>query len=72
MVATWKSQEMGDVRCETPGCGSIYTLKVTRIPARDRDNYVCGRCKEELDSWHTTEVRDYSLKYEPKEPFIKQ
>ena len=72
MVQTWKSKEVGERACETPGCGAVYSVTIRRFPMRDSDSYDCDRCGRRLETWNSTSVPMFKLISEPKEPFIAQ
>ena len=41
MVQTWKSEDAEDHVCRN--CGARYEVRVTRLPARERDSGQCER-----------------------------
>ncbi len=59
MVATWKSEDQGEVACEN--CGSRYRKTVTRFPMRDKDYFDCDTCGFRMDEWNSTECPSYAF-----------
>ncbi len=60
MVQTWNSEPAPDESCAQ--CGSIYTVTVSRFPARDRDKFDCLVCGHTIRSWNDTYSWSYKLK----------
>ena len=59
MVQTWNSEEAGEQTCQK--CGARYKVRVTRLPARERDSAVCERCGQVLKEWSGTESYSFTL-----------
>ncbi|MET7014462.1 hypothetical protein ABXR19_09695 [Uliginosibacterium flavum] len=60
MVKTWTSGDGDDETCEK--CGSIYSVIIHRLPARDSDSFTCEICGEILRKWNDTRVPSFTLK----------
>lgn len=60
MVQTWKSQKGPDEKCSK--CGAVYSVTITRLPARDSDYFDCVKCGSRMNQWNSTTSYDYELK----------
>ena len=60
MVQIWKSQSGPDEKCDS--CGAIYKVTITRLPARDSDDFNCEKCGKLIKNWNSTTSYDYELK----------
>lgn len=60
MVKTWTSGDGADETCEK--CGSIYSVKIFRLPARDSDSFTCEVCGDILRKWNDTRAPSFTLK----------
>lgn len=59
VVATWKSEDRGEVACEK--CGARYRKTVMRFPMRDKDHFDCNICGDRMDQWNSTECPAYEF-----------
>lgn len=41
-MKTWGTDDTGRKTC--PNCGSIYAVKITRLPLKDKDFFDCQVC----------------------------
>lgn len=60
MVKTWKTEKGEDESC--PGCGAVYEVSITQLPARDSDRFKCIKCSCMIKEWNSTESYSYKLK----------
>lgn len=58
---TWETY----TRKVTCKCGRVYEEKETKLPMRDKDNYVCS-CGHELNSWNGGVMYSYKLVSKPE------
>jgi predicted nucleic acid-binding Zn ribbon protein len=57
MVATWKTEDQGEVACDQ--CGARYRKSVMRFPMRDKDHFDCNDCGNRMDEWNGTTCPSY-------------
>ncbi|MBB4041628.1 hypothetical protein GGR34_003306 [Microvirga flocculans] len=55
---------MRTVTCE---CGAVYEVTETKVPFRDRDNFNCDRCGEEVERWNGSTIPSFRLIAGPPE-----
>lgn len=60
MIQTWSSGDGADATCEK--CGSVYLVKIYRLPARDSDSFTCEVCGDLMRKWDDTHVPSFTLK----------
>ncbi|MBD2566705.1 hypothetical protein [Anabaena lutea] len=58
-MKTWTNKDAGKETC--PKCNSVYEVKITRFPLRDKDSFNCQVCGYEIESWNDTEVPSFTL-----------
>lgn len=58
-MKTWTNKDAGKETC--PNCKSVYEVKITRFPLRDKDSFNCQVCGYEMESWNDTEVPNFTL-----------
>jgi hypothetical protein len=66
MVQTWSSSDGADVTCEQ--CGSVYSVKIFRLPAKDHDSFSCEVCGHLIRKWNDTHVPEFTLKTRGDKP----
>ena len=66
MIKTWSSGEAPDFTCTQ--CGSVYTVVIHRLPAKDSDSANCEVCGQVLKKWNDTRVPSFTLKQPGKKP----
>jgi len=59
-MKTWSSEAAPDEICAV--CGTVYEVRIHRLPAKDHDSFYCEICGSLLKSWSSTRVPDYKLK----------
>jgi len=64
MVKTWTSADSDDFTCRH--CGSVYSVKIHRLPVKDVDSANCEVCGQVLQSWNNTRVPVFKLKSKGK------
>ncbi len=60
MIQTWMSGKDADATCEN--CGSVYSMKIYRLPAKDSDFFNCAVCGHLMRKWNDTRVPEFTLK----------
>jgi predicted Zn finger-like uncharacterized protein len=56
-----------------PLCGALYSVTHSRLPKGDSDSHgdgsvvKCVVCLQTMDTWETTEVRNYKLVHRPED-----
>lgn len=66
MVKTWSSGDAPDVKCAT--CGSIYAVRIHRVPMKDSDSFDCQVCGELVQKWNDTRIPEFTLKTKGQVP----
>lgn len=66
MVKTWSSGDAPDETCAK--CGSVYSVRIHRVPARDSDSFNCQVCGELLRKWNDTRIPEFKLKKKGEVP----
>jgi len=66
MIQTWSSEDGTDAKCEK--CGSVYSVKIYRLPAKDSDSFACEVCGDIMRKWNDTRVPGFTLKKAGKKP----
>ncbi len=59
MVQTWKAGSGEDFTC--PHCGPSYSIKIARLPVRERDSADCLHCGKKWMSGTRLEQKTYTL-----------
>lgn len=60
MAREWKPKSLPDETCA--GCGSVYSVTMTELPARDSDTAKCVECGKVLREWSGTCSYSYTIK----------
>lgn len=60
MVKTWSSEDAADAVCEK--CGSVYAVRIHRVPMKDSDSFNCEVCGHLMNTWNATRIPEYKLK----------
>lgn len=60
MIQTWSSGEGPDETCEK--CGSVYSVRIYRLPSKDSDSFNCEVCGHLIRRWNDTRVPEFTLK----------
>ena len=66
MIQTWSSGEGADATCEK--CGSVYAVKIYRLPTRDSDSFECEVCGHLMHTWNDTRDPNFTLKKAGNKP----
>ncbi|CAN5370472.1 hypothetical protein BH09PSE1_BH09PSE1_17630 [soil metagenome] len=59
MVQTWGTADRADFTCPHDGCGARYSVKVHRIPLKDRDSATCDKCRKVMKEWNSTTYPEF-------------
>jgi hypothetical protein len=60
MPKTWSSEGADDAAC--PHCGVVYSVVVTRLPAKDKDFFTCVAFGMRMAEWNDTHSPSFTLK----------
>ena len=66
MIQTWSNGKGSDATCQK--CGSVYAVKIYRLPAKDSDSFNCTVCGHLMHSWNNTRVPEFTLKAPGEKP----
>jgi hypothetical protein len=64
MPSTWQSTPGEDFVCPHH-CRAVYSVTITRYPAREREKAVCDVCGKVMNEWNTTRSQSYTLNRRP-------
>ena len=64
MTRVWRTVDGDDFTCDN--CGAVYSVKLTRVPMRDRDKKACEVCGVVMAEWNDTEFPSFTLIRRPE------
>ena len=62
-MAAWVEREIGTEEC--PDCGTVYKVRIIKIPLRDENEFKC-KCGHVMKSWNGTLMYRYELQIDVK------
>ena len=57
-MAAWVEREIGTEEC--PDCGTVYKVRIIKIPLRDENEFKC-KCGHVMISWNGTLMYKYEV-----------
>jgi len=52
-----------EIKCS---CGAVYERTEDKVIFRDKDNFQCRVCGEEIESWNGSRIPRFHLIYDPR------